>query len=354
MRAGLLGIFQNYLGRGSDSDMMKSEMRIADLAEEFGYDTYFPPEHHFTDYSACPDNVQFLSWLAGRTRKVKLGTGAIILPWNDPLRVVEKIAMLDHLSDGRTLLGLGRGLARVEYEHFQVDMEEARGRFDEAAKMVVDALESGFIESEGPYYKQVRTEIRPRPEKTFKGRFYGVGMSPESVESVARLGGTLMTLTQQPWEIYKEGTLAEYRKHWNKHHEAPSPNPLVGDLMFCDESADRAHEMAHEYASNYFLTAANHYELMSDHFKDTKGYENYATSAEVFAEVGLETAAQGYVELHTWGTPRQILEKLEARRQLIGDFELLCIPCYGGMPIEVTEQSLRTFAAQVLPELHSW
>lgn len=354
MRVGLLGIYQNYLGRESDEAMMQREMHLASIAEGLGYDSYWPPEHHFGDYSMCPDNLQILSWLAGRSERILLGTGAVILPWNDPLRVVEKFAVLDHLSGGRALLGLGRGLARREYEHFQVDMAEARGRFDEAAGMIFDALETGFIEGDGPYYPQVRTEIRPRPFKSWKDRFYCVGMSPESVETGARLGSRLMTLTQQPWDVYRDGTLAEYLKHWSKHHDEPPRPPLVGDLLFCDESADRAHEIAHEYAANYFLTAADHYEFLSDHLSKTKGYENYASSSQLFQEVGLETAAKGYVELHTWGTPQQILEKLEQRKALIGDFELLCIPSYGGLSTQDAEGSLRTFAEQVLPELHSW
>ena len=93
---------------------------------------------------------------------------------------------------------------------------------------------------------------------------------------------------------------------------------------------DDAEALAREYASNYFLTVVDHYEIMSDHFKDIRGYEHYSTSAEVFQAVGLEAAANGYVELHTWGTPQQILEKLDARRRLIGDFEMLLIPSYGG------------------------
>lgn len=354
MRVGILGIFQNYLGRQADEDMMGSEMRLALLTEELGFDSYWPPEHHFADYSACPDNVQFLSWVAGRTERIQLGTGAIIVPWNDPLRAAERMVMLDHLSGGRAILGLGRGLSRKEYGQFGIAMDEARGRFDEAAKMIVDALDSGFIEGDGPYYPQPRAEIRPRPLKDFRDRFYCVGMSPESVEAAARLGATLMTLTQQPWEIYKEGTLQDYRDSWAKHQSAPAPNPLVGDLLFCDESADRAEELAREYASNYFLTVVDHYEIMSDHFKDIKGYEHYSTSAELFQAVGLETAANGYVELHTWGTPQQILEKLEARRSLIGDFEMLLIPSYGGMPEAVAESSMRCFSERVLPELRSW
>ena len=212
MEVGLLAIFQNYLGRGSDADMVAGEMRMGALAEPLGYDKIWAAEHHFTDYSAIPDNIQYLSYLAGRTDRIKLGTGAVIVPWNDPLRVVERIALLDHLSDGRAVLGLGRGLARVEYESFGVDMSESRERFDEAASMIVSALETGFIEGDGPFYPQKRTEIRPRPRADFKDRLYCVGQSPVSVIEAANLGARLMIFSQEPWEGSSQATASTPRR----------------------------------------------------------------------------------------------------------------------------------------------
>ena len=354
MNVGILLIFQNYLGRGSDEDMVRGEMRIADLAEPLGFDWLWPAEHHFTDYSACPDNVQFLTWLAGRTERIRLGTGAVIVPWNDPLRVVEKMAFLDHLSGGRAILGLGRGLSRTEYAHFAIDMGESRERFDEASQMIIDGLEKGFIEGDGPYYPQPRTEIRPRPRAGFRDRFYAVGMSPDSVEQCARLGARLMTFSQKPWELYRTETLDTYNAAWGRYQDGTPPPPLTGDLMFCHADPGRAEALAMEYMSNYFLTIVNHYELMSDHFKDAKGYDFYATAAELFSAVGLEPAVETYCQIQTWGTPEQILEKLSARRELLGPYELNMIASYGGMPVETAEESLRLFAAEVLPELQRW
>lgn len=354
MRVGILLIFQNYLGRRDDHEMVKGEMRIADLAEPLGFDTIWPAEHHFTDYSACPDNVQFLTWLAGRTERIQLGTGAIIVPWNDPLRVAEKMVFLDHLSDGRALLGLGRGLSRTEYAHFAVDMGESRGRFDEASQMIIDALEKGFIEGEGPYYPQPRTELRPRPRAGFRDRFYAVGMSPDSVEQCAKLGARLMTFSQKPWDLYRQETLVAYQDAWRRHRTGDPPPPMTGDLMFCHADAATAEEQAMEYMSNYFLTIVNHYELMSEHFKDAPGYDYYATAAELFSAVGLEPAVETYCRVQTWGTPDQIIEKLRSRRELLGPFELNTIVSYGGMPVDVAERSLRLFAAEVLPELQGW
>ena len=354
MKVGILGIFQNYQGRVSDEEHVRAELRVAELAEPLGFDSYWPPEHHFTDYSACPDNLQLLSWLAGRTTKIGLGTGAVIVPWNHPLRVAEKVALLDHLSGGRAILGLGRGLSRIEYGHFGIDMNEARDRFDEGSRMIITALETGTIEGAGPFYPQVKTPIRPRPLRGFRDRFYCVGLSPESVEQAARLGATLMTFTQMPWEMYASGPLASYRKAFREHHHRDAPWPLTGDLMFCDASAERAEAMAREYMANYFLSIANHYELTSEHFRATKGYELYANASDALRAVGMETAMNTYVGIQTWGTPLQILERLEARRRLLGGFETLTIARYGGMSVEDAEKSLRLFAGKVLPEVQSW
>jgi alkanesulfonate monooxygenase SsuD/methylene tetrahydromethanopterin reductase-like flavin-dependent oxidoreductase (luciferase family) len=354
VKVGILGIFQNYQGRTDDAAHVQDELRLAELTEPLGFDSYWPPEHHFTDYSACPDNLQVLSWLAGRTTRIGLGTGAVIVPWNDPLRVAEKVAMLDHLSNGRAILGLGRGLSRHEYGHFGIDMNEARDRFDEGSRMILDALETGDIEGAGPYYPQRKTPIRPRPPRSFRDRFYCVGLSPESVEQAARLGATLMTFTQMPWEMYASGPLADYRKAFQTHQRREAPWPLTGDLMFCDASAERAETMAREYMANYFLSIVNHYELMSEHFGKTKGYELYANAADAFRAAGMEPAMNVYISIQTWGTPLQILERLEARKRLLGGFEMLVLARYGGMSLADAEGSLRLFASKVLPEVQAW
>ena len=182
MKVDLQLIFQNYNGALPDDLHVAHERRIAELAEPLGFDKVFVVEHHFFDYAACTDNAQFLSWLAGRTERIGLATGAFILPWNDPLRVAEKIVLLDHLSNGRAVLGLGRGLARREYAGFRADMSESRDRFDEAARLILDATDRGYMEGDGPYYPRERTDVRPRPLRGFRDRFYAIGMSPDSVE----------------------------------------------------------------------------------------------------------------------------------------------------------------------------
>src|SRR5205823_8422315 len=97
-----------------------------------------------------------MRYLAGSTNHTDLGTAAVILPWHDPLRVAEQVSILDHLSRGRLRLGIGRGLARREFEAFRGTMDESRGRFDEAAEMVLRGLRTGIMEGAGPFYPQPR------------------------------------------------------------------------------------------------------------------------------------------------------------------------------------------------------
>ena len=135
-----------------------------------------------------PNNLQVLAHVAAITSSVDVGAAAVILPWHDPLRVAEEIAMLDHLASGRLRVGFGRGArARSSAGVREGAMEESRERFDEAADIVVRALKTGVVEGQGRFYKRPRIEIRPRPERSFNGRIYVVAGSDDSIESAARL-----------------------------------------------------------------------------------------------------------------------------------------------------------------------
>jgi len=353
MQVGLLMVFQNFQDGSSDQAAWERDIALAGLAEPLGFDTLSAVEHHFYNYAMSPDNTQFLGYMAAKTERIKLLTGAVILPWNDPLRVVERMIVLDHLSKGRALFGIGRGLARREYDVFGIDMNEARDRFDEAAELIVRGLETGVVEGRGPHYKQVRTEVRPRPYASFKDRLYAVGMSSDSVPVVARLGAKMMSFAQKPWADMAPH-FERYRTLFEEHHHRPAPAPVCVDFLACDESAELAEANARRHMANYYLTVMEHYEMASDHFKSMKGYGDYATNAAALRDAGLAAAADAFVDINTWGTPRQILEKMEQRRRQIGEFDLTVQVSYGGLSGAQAEKSIRLFASEVLPELQSW
>lgn len=353
MKTGYLMLFQNAHEGLSDAEMVRKEMQLAELTEECGFDICWAAEHHFDWYSIIPDNLQVLSYLAARTSRIQLGTGAVILPWNQPIRVAEKLAMLDALSDGRVVFGIGRGLARKEYEAFGIDMGESRDRFNEAAKMVIKALETGFIEGGGPYYPQRRTEIRPRPSRSFQDRFYGVAMSPDSAPVIGELGATMKFFLQFSIEHHMPGVNL-YRDAFKKHHGRAAPPPLAIDVTYCHRDAGRAEEVARRYIAGYYLSVLEHYEFLADYHRDTRGYESYAAAADILKAAGKEQALEDYVNVQAYGTPQQILDKLAKRREILGDFEWNVMASYAGLPFAEAEASMRLLGKEVLPELKRW
>ncbi|MGH2901645.1 MAG: LLM class flavin-dependent oxidoreductase, partial [Solirubrobacteraceae bacterium] len=109
MHIGAAVIFQGQGSGRTDRNVYRNELRLADLAEPLEFESLWGVEHHFTDYTMCPDVLQFLSYMAGRTRTIQLGSMVVVLPWHDPMRVAEEVSMLDNLSGGRLILGMGRG-----------------------------------------------------------------------------------------------------------------------------------------------------------------------------------------------------------------------------------------------------
>ena len=150
MDVGMMMLFAAYGWENiSDDQVWEEELRLARIAAGSGFNVLWSAEHHFFDYSFCPDNLQLMTYLAGACPGIDLGTAAVILPWHDPVRVAEQAVVLDLLCKGRLRLGLGRGLARREFAAFRGTMDESRARFDEAAPMIVDALRTGFMEGNG-------------------------------------------------------------------------------------------------------------------------------------------------------------------------------------------------------------
>jgi len=350
MHVGMGAVFQSPNRTVSDRQIYRDELRLADLAEPLGYESIWGVEHHFTDYTMCPDVVQFLTYMAGRTEKVQLGSMVIVLPWHDPMRVAEEISMLDNLSDGRMILGIGRGLGRVEYEGFRQDMSQSRPRFIESAEMLLKGLEDGYCEYDGELIKQPRRDIRPAPFKSFKGRTYAAAISPESARIMAELGVGLLIIPQKPWaEVAKE--LDTYREVYLAVNQAEAPPPVVVSFTFCDDDEDRAREKARQYIGAYWESVMEHYEFKADHLKDIKGYEYYGGMTEKIVEYGDDEVIDFFVDLQVWGTPEQCYEKALAIRERTSNDKFVASFAFGAMPYPEAERSMRLFAAEVMPEL---
>jgi alkanesulfonate monooxygenase SsuD/methylene tetrahydromethanopterin reductase-like flavin-dependent oxidoreductase (luciferase family) len=108
-------------------------------AEALGFHSTFVVEHHFTGYGQVSATLNLLTWLGARTRRLRLGTAVIVLPWHNPVLLAEQAATLDLLSGGRLDFGIGKGYRYNEFAGFCVPMKEADARFDEALDVILKA-----------------------------------------------------------------------------------------------------------------------------------------------------------------------------------------------------------------------
>ena len=351
MHVGMGVIFQGEGEGRTDRNVYRNELRFADLAEPLGFESIWGVEHHFTDYTMCPDVLQFLTYCAARTQRIQLGSMVVVLPWHHPMRVAEQVVMLDHMSNGRFVFGIGRGLGRVEFEGLGVNQEESRERFVESARMILEGLERGYCELDGKFVQQKRRDIRPRPFKSFRGRTYAAAVSPESSAIMAGLGIGILIIPQKPWDIVAQ-ELNEYRRVFHQVNGTDAPPPVCSGWTLCDENPERARELAYRYIGGYWKTVVKHYEIVGDHLTKMKGYESYGKMQEMAnAPGGVEALTEFFVNLQVWGTPEQCYEKILDIQRRTGCEAYTAVFSYAGMPYDIAEASMRLFAAEVAPAL---
>lgn len=353
MKFGILLLFANANDPRSDAELFRQEMRLGKEVEALGFDSVWVPEHHFDrPYCVSPDPLQALTYLAATTSTIKLGTAAIILPWwNDPMRLAERISMLDALSDGRLLLGFGRGLAKVEYDGFGIAMDDSRERFNEAADMVLDGLEKGFIEHNGKHFQQERRDVFPAPEAGFRDRLHNIAMSPESTIAAAEYGGVLMCFNYQYPIEQQADQFNIWRDKYVESHNKPAPPPVLLDFAYCHRDPAVAEKNMKQYLAPFFSSMVDHYGFDKKHWGETTQYKYYQNGADLLREAGREAGFEGFYGLQWKGTPEAMIEQMRTRIDLIGDFDQMLLTSFGGMPYEMVQESLELITTEVLPEV---
>lgn len=351
MHVGMGTFFQNPGRARSDAEVYRHELAMATSAEPLGFDSVWSAEHHFTDYHMCPNVAQFLTWVASRTTRVQLGSMVMVLPWHDPVRLAEEVSVLDHMSGGRVLLGLGRGLGRVEFAGFGVEMAESRRRFTEYAGALLTGLETGTIGSDGELYHQPPVDIRPAPLATFRGRVYASSISPETMPILARLGVGLLIIAQKPWETV-EADVARYRELYREVNGEEAPKPLLATWVAVHRSQAAAEEMFERWICGYTDSTLVHYGFADTSLADIPGYEYYGKLAERIAKHGPGSFSRFLAGLQVWGTPERVTEQLRENVARIDAAGVIGVFSYGGMPDDTARANITCFAEEVLPALH--
>jgi len=353
MHIGYAPIFQNLDDELDDRQVYLEELKLAEFCEPWGFDSIWESEHHFTDYEMTPNTLQFLTYMAGRTKTIRLGSLVVILPWHKPLRVAEDMTLLDQFSNGRYIVGIGRGLGAYEMEGWGVDMSKTRGIFNESAEALLHALNNGYMEYDGEHIKQVKRHLRPAPFRTFRGRTYGAGMSPESMPFFAKMGMGVIVFPFKEWNDVR-ANLASYAKVWTDLRPGTTPpKPAVVGFLCVDHDPAKAEADAMKYIGRHYKAVNKIYNFGGEHFAKLKGYEHYARNAHDFQNLP-ESRIREFVNLMPYGTPKQVLEKMRWLKDEIGVGALITHFRFGNNTYDEAYKGMKLFVDECLPVIKSW
>ncbi|MDO8187937.1 LLM class flavin-dependent oxidoreductase [Conexibacter sp. JD483] len=365
MKVGLSLYIQNYadwdrfnaLERGeqvpplepnTDAQIWAEELETVAMIEELGFDSLWTVEHHVSPYTMVTNPIQALTYVAGATRRIDVGTMVVILPWHDPLRVAEEMTMLQFVLRDRTpLIGVGRGLGRREFKALNVDQNESRGMFKESVEVIKLALSEEKFSYEGEHFRYENTTMRPRPrdpQALIDSLCFSWG-SPSSAPVGAGLGLRPLIIPQKALADYHDELVAFASARSEAGYEPARPRLHLH--MYCHEDAAKAEAAANRYVPQYVDSASRNYELSGSHFERLKGYEHYKDTASV----PRSAMDEAWIANSIWGTPDQCIEKLRRLCDAFHPEEFMLTGRYGDMPHAESVASLELFAREVLPAI---
>ena len=285
-----------------------------EFADQIGIDYAWIVEHHFVRHGGLfPANYAFLSYLAARTKRIRLGTGATVLPLNDPVRVAEQAATLDQLSQGRFDFGVGRGFIRDEFDIFGVDMKDSRERVEEGVALIKQAWAGPTMEFKSKFRPPLTglPLLPPIYQKPHPPIWVACLMSPESFEWTAQEGYNLLYVAYHVDHPVAVERIGWYRNALQKNGRS------IAD-----------HEVARKPPDPIAY----------------KGYERREAGQRDF---GFNAYFPGRVVM---GGPSQVIERIHVLRD-IGITQIGLLVDFGSLPQAEIMRSLRIFADHILPHV---
>ena len=328
MRYSIFSVMDHYPGRPrSIADYYAQLFRVAAEAERLGYDTLFVAEHHFHEYGVVPNPAVMLAALAQRTTRIRLGSAIATLTYHDPRMVAESYAMLDVLSGGRLVLGVGSGYLKHEFAGFGIALEEKRQRFDETLLLMRRLLAGERVTFDGTYHRLDDVALNVLPIQKPTPPIYVAALAREAGYHIGRQGNKLMAIPYATAQTFAE--LGELQAAFRRGR-------AEAGLAASDDDSNytfHCHVAASDEAAR--ADAAGPFDL----YVETRLYARRQTYDDVQAS-GLalfgsaETVAGKVVALARMGIPHV---------SLMMDFGL--------MPEAKLMASMRAFAEEVMPRV---
>jgi alkanesulfonate monooxygenase SsuD/methylene tetrahydromethanopterin reductase-like flavin-dependent oxidoreductase (luciferase family) len=315
-------------------EFYEDRLRLAEAYDRLGYYALHIAEHHATPLGLSPSPSVFLSSVAQRTKRLLFGPLVYTLNLYHPMRLAEEICMLDHLSKGRLLMGVGRGISPFELGYFGGDPAVGHEMYVEALEVIRKYLTSETLDHEGRFFKfrDVPVELTPY-QKPHPPLWYGIG-NAESVVWCAENRANIVC--NGPLPLVQEIT-AGYRREWTKLGNDEASLPLMGATRHMVVAPTDAEAIAiarrgfPRWASSYFHLFKKH---------------NAKTRFQVFTEDVDEMLSKGLILA---GSPKTVTAGLQ---QLIADTGLnyvLCRFAFGDLTYEESLRSAELCAGEVMP-----
>lgn len=349
MNFGMLHLFENPVGK-SEHEIVHEQLTLMRAAEDYGFDSVWPAEHHFSEYGYCASPALTLAALARETRRLRLGTGVVVLPLNHPLRVAEDYAMLDLMSDGRVDLGVGRGYQPTEFAGYGVDPTTTRTMFDEAIQVIRQAWTREAVTFHGDHYRVDGVAVRPKPLQRPHPPIWMAALSPETFELAGRYGFHLLfgTAFGLPPEKAHELQVAYRRGLVAGGHDPATRRRACLTMVYVADTLERARAEFQEPVIWYYRTISR-YVAPPRGQAAVKGYEMYVKTRDLAATASWEDflARKAVV----CGDPDTVVEALATAQQTHGFTDLLCWTRLGGLDHRKVLRSMDLMSTKVFPHL---
>jgi len=245
MKLGLFNLMSYRSNPGGVAGVVDDTRRMVRLAEDIGFDVAWFAEHHFSNYSISVSPLMLAAHMAGQTRRIRLGAAVIVLPIYHPMRVAQEIALLDQMSEGRAVLGLGSGYQPYEFDRYNVDIRSKTDIFLEYWDVLEQALVTGRVRYEGKYITVPETVFLLRPKGDLLSEIYLTTKDPRVLARFAQFGP--IPFTTAGWRgtpaLYRLAD--DFRASWRAAGLADRPMPLaVQQYIHVTDDKDEAIEAA--------------------------------------------------------------------------------------------------------------
>ncbi|MDQ0472116.1 LLM class flavin-dependent oxidoreductase [Labrys wisconsinensis] len=190
MKLGLFNLMGLHDRNVSPISVMQTTIDAVKLADDFGFDVAWFAEHHFTNHSICPSSLLMIARCVAETRQIRLGSAVLVLPFYNPLRLVQEVAFAALVAGGRLVIGLGSGYQPYEFDRYRADIASKNEIMLEVWDLLEQGLTHGYVEHDGDHFQIEHTELPMRPLGFTLPEIFVAGSDPAVVARAAARGCT--------------------------------------------------------------------------------------------------------------------------------------------------------------------